>query len=412
MLSAYVNDHHTDWDEHLPYVMMAYRSAENETTGLTPNMLMLGREATTPLDIVCEMPSSIKPIPVNHWVWELRERLESAQTYVRQYTGESISRQKSYHDMKLSFEVYEPDDMVYVLFPVKKVGCSIKFTAFWRGPFKILEKVSDVLYKVDLGRPEAYIIHCERLFRERKQVLTGEVESDGIIRDTLEEGDVLPGNDMSQVEDIADLDESQVDETESESVEDSTDKSSHRRIRRRPIWAKDYVFSAFRTGPNLKITPRKHPMPHLKDGEEENTIMCSICKDRFKRGDVYFDHVVTCSKFRLRCEHCGKKFKAQTYLVKHRNRFHANQTSGFSRRIRRKPTVSATVTPDDTCETPKNENKDPVDCCARQSTVRDDLGDDPNIELDYSLKSDLEVSEDSQSDKEEISGQSEESAAV
>ena len=174
--------------------------------------------------------------------------------------------------------------------------------------------------------------------------MTGKVESDDTIGDTLEEGEVLPVNDISQVEDIADLDESQViDETESESVEDSTDVSSHGRIRRRPSWAKDYVFSAFRTGPNLKTTPRKHPMPHLKDGEEEDTIMCSVCKDRFKRGNVYFDHVVTCSTFRLICEHCGKKFKAQTYLVKHRNRFHSNQTSGFARRIRRKRTVSATV---------------------------------------------------------------------
>lgn len=44
MLSAFVNEHHSDWDVHLPYVMMAYRSSIQETTGMTPNMLMLGRE--------------------------------------------------------------------------------------------------------------------------------------------------------------------------------------------------------------------------------------------------------------------------------------------------------------------------------------------------------------------------------
>lgn len=27
MLSAFVNEHHSDWDVHLPYVMMAYRSS-------------------------------------------------------------------------------------------------------------------------------------------------------------------------------------------------------------------------------------------------------------------------------------------------------------------------------------------------------------------------------------------------
>ena len=105
MLSAVLNDNHTDWDDRLPYVMRAYRSAEHETTGLTPNMLMLGREATTPLDIAYEMPPAIKPVPMNEWVWQLRERLESAHTYVRRHTGASIRKQKSYHDMKLSFEV-------------------------------------------------------------------------------------------------------------------------------------------------------------------------------------------------------------------------------------------------------------------------------------------------------------------
>ena len=63
MLSAFVNEHQNDWDEHLPYVSMAYRAAEHETTGNTPNYMMLGREVTTPLDIQYCMPRSIAHIP-------------------------------------------------------------------------------------------------------------------------------------------------------------------------------------------------------------------------------------------------------------------------------------------------------------------------------------------------------------
>jgi transposase InsO family protein len=58
MLSAYVSDNHKDWDRQLPYVMMAYRATAHETTGFSPNMLMLGRETSTPLDLVydiCEL---------------------------------------------------------------------------------------------------------------------------------------------------------------------------------------------------------------------------------------------------------------------------------------------------------------------------------------------------------------------
>ena len=42
MLRAKVGDNQRDWDTHLPYLLIAYRSAEHETTGCTPNALMFG----------------------------------------------------------------------------------------------------------------------------------------------------------------------------------------------------------------------------------------------------------------------------------------------------------------------------------------------------------------------------------
>ncbi|MEW8486665.1 MAG: hypothetical protein AB2705_15900, partial [Candidatus Thiodiazotropha sp.] len=93
---------------------MANRSAAHGTTGLSPDLLMLGRETTMPLDIAFEMPPSIKQVPVNQWVWELKERLESAHTYIRQTTGESMRRQKKVMDRKQVYEVFKPGENVYV----------------------------------------------------------------------------------------------------------------------------------------------------------------------------------------------------------------------------------------------------------------------------------------------------------
>ena len=81
-LSAYVQEDHRDLDEHFPFLMMAYRASENNTTGMSPNMLMLGRDSTTPLDILYAMPSSIKPLPSKQWVWHLQETLEVAHKFV------------------------------------------------------------------------------------------------------------------------------------------------------------------------------------------------------------------------------------------------------------------------------------------------------------------------------------------
>ena len=73
-------------------------------------------------------------------------------------------------------------------------------------------------------------------------------------------------------------------EDEGSSIEENPNPevvSGQKRIRRKPVWAKDYVISAFRSGPNIKKTPRKQPMLHLNSGEEADTIECSICKDTF-----------------------------------------------------------------------------------------------------------------------------------
>ena len=44
MLAKFVDENLSDWDCHLPLLMMAYRSAVHETTGCSPSELMFGRE--------------------------------------------------------------------------------------------------------------------------------------------------------------------------------------------------------------------------------------------------------------------------------------------------------------------------------------------------------------------------------
>ena len=241
MISMFVDDNHSNWDEQIPYVMMAYRATEQETTGMSPDLLMLGRETSIPHDILFEMSPAIKPVPTSKWVWELKERLETAHMFVRQHTGESMNRQKMNRDRKLSYEVFESEDMVYVFFPTKQVGCSPKFTGFWRGPFKVSEKISGVLYNVNCGRSGTWsIIHCDRMRKARKQVLAGEV---------IEDDEAISLEDELLLED----------EAYPEYGNLPTEVSSGKRVRRKPVWTKDYYLSRCRlTMSKTKTTERKH----------------------------------------------------------------------------------------------------------------------------------------------------------
>ena len=177
MLTAYVSTNQRDWDDQLPYVTMAYRSAEHETTGMSPNMLMFGRKVSTPLDLMFKLPQLIKPIPNNQWVWELRDRIESAHNIVRQNTQQSMHREKHIRDSRTTYETFNIGDQVFVYFPVKKIGTSAKPTPFWRGPYQITGKLSEILYKVNCGRNRAdQVIHRDRMKSCRQQILRGEIE--------------------------------------------------------------------------------------------------------------------------------------------------------------------------------------------------------------------------------------------
>ena len=114
--------------------MMAYRSIEHETTGMSPNILMLDRETSTPLDTAFQMPPGIKSANTNDWVWELGESLEAVHKFFRQNIGLSIYRQKRYHDRKSNYEKIEVNDIVYVYFPVKQTSQSVKLSSFLEGP--------------------------------------------------------------------------------------------------------------------------------------------------------------------------------------------------------------------------------------------------------------------------------------
>ena len=70
MLSMFVNKHRNNWDDLLPYLLMAYRSTVNDTTGVTPHKMMTGREMSYPLDKITKSPKTNRIIcPVEYVQW-------------------------------------------------------------------------------------------------------------------------------------------------------------------------------------------------------------------------------------------------------------------------------------------------------------------------------------------------------
>ena len=91
----FVGEHHDDWDDLLPAVMMAHHSSVHESTGFSPYRLMFGEDCRLPMDAGLPHRMHDRPDPINNlyalWV---KAALEVAYDQVRCHTGQAVRRQK------------------------------------------------------------------------------------------------------------------------------------------------------------------------------------------------------------------------------------------------------------------------------------------------------------------------------
>jgi transposase InsO family protein/predicted aspartyl protease len=165
MLSAFVSTHQRDWDRYLPYVMMAYRSTPQASTNTTPNMLMLGREVRLPIDLtVGRPPDETGEIDATEYAGRLRNRMETAHIHARKRLATSAARQKRYYRTTLDVCRFERGDPVWLYNPMKKKGISPKLQCNWSGPFLVVKRLTDVIYRIQRAvRAKYKVVHQDRL---------------------------------------------------------------------------------------------------------------------------------------------------------------------------------------------------------------------------------------------------------
>ena len=166
MLSMYVCDDQADWDMHIPYVMMSYRASEQETTGISPNRMMFGREINLPLDLLVTqtVPETRKYGTPEAYASEICGRMHRAFEMARNNIQGEQKRQKRLYDAKLRGKPYKVGDQVWLYCPRKTVGLSPKLQSFWKGPYVVKKCISDAVYRIkDVKTHYCMVVHFDRL---------------------------------------------------------------------------------------------------------------------------------------------------------------------------------------------------------------------------------------------------------
>jgi hypothetical protein len=147
MLRACALKHGGSWDKSLPYAEFSYNNSYQASLKMAPFEALYGRKCRTPLywsqtgesqlfgtDIVKEAERQVQII---------RENLRAAQ-----------SRQKSYADGKRRDVVLQDGDYLYLkVSPIRglrRFKVMGKLSPRFIGPFKILERVGEVAYRLEL----------------------------------------------------------------------------------------------------------------------------------------------------------------------------------------------------------------------------------------------------------------------
>jgi hypothetical protein len=157
------------WDEVLDAIVLAYNGSVNRSTGYSPNFLMFGREALTPLDLC--LPRDGPEVGLDRqtyveYVNRLHQTLQEVYEAARLQSLEAAEYRKKKYDKTVKPLVLHEGDVVRLKRESLKPGEYRKWSLLYEGPFIVVEKLSDVNYIIQRHPAgERRTVHVDRLKR-------------------------------------------------------------------------------------------------------------------------------------------------------------------------------------------------------------------------------------------------------
>ena len=151
------------WDTYLPYVTFVYNTTVHRTIGTTPYSMLFGKEAQYPIDLFYPKPPGDPRLVLGEDGLELNEKLYEVHSHAQATMGKEQRRQRDYFNRKVHGDPFKAGDLVWLFEPHR--AKSRKFYLPWQGPYEVLNKTSEVTYKIcKSGRPERWTkVHFNRL---------------------------------------------------------------------------------------------------------------------------------------------------------------------------------------------------------------------------------------------------------
>ena len=158
MLASYTSNGRKNWDDYIPYALFAYNTAIHASTDASPHYLMFSRDARESGDVMPPVRNELitDRNMASAKLWHL------AQDTARERLIEAQVVQKKNYDKRTKVTEYKVGDRVLLK---DLTETRSKFDDRWGGPHTIVQKLSDVNYKLKTDKGKDYVTHVDRLKR-------------------------------------------------------------------------------------------------------------------------------------------------------------------------------------------------------------------------------------------------------
>ena len=164
MLRTCASDSPKEWPSRLPAILAAYRMTQHKTTGVTPNMAMLGREVLLPCTLIAAPPEESDTV-TTQFAAAFRDNMREAHHRVRVATQYSAKTQRTYFDQHIKPIKFALHQLVWLYWPRPLIRQKKrKLQQLWTGPWRITAFKSELVVVVQHVRNhKKQTVHVDRL---------------------------------------------------------------------------------------------------------------------------------------------------------------------------------------------------------------------------------------------------------
>ena len=194
LLAHVCKTHPKQWHKMLPLVLWCIRESRNETLGVSPFMMVMGRNPSNPLSLIKESWSGDNPLyqpagkTVTEYLTELQSNVKDIHSCAEKHANQEQQKYVDHYNKRAKDKHFKIGQQVIVLIP----DSTNKHLSRWQGPGTVIDVKSPYSYLIELDQGQRRWLHANKLRPYHSRVNELLINNCAIVYETDEEFGTLP----------------------------------------------------------------------------------------------------------------------------------------------------------------------------------------------------------------------------